>query len=74
MFRFPLGQVVATHGALAVLEEHRVSVAQLLSRHARCDWGNIPIEDKLSNQEALESGGRLLSAYLLGDGDQMDKL
>ena len=67
MFQFPLGQVVATQGAVELLETHQVSVSQLLIRHARGDWGNIPLEDRRANQHALQSGGRLLSSYLLGE-------
>jgi len=64
---FPLGQVVATPGALhalALLEEQPLPY---LSRHARGDWGNLCPEDALANDEALEGGGRIFSSYRLRD-------
>jgi len=68
---FPLGQVVATPGALhalALLEEHPLPH---LSRHARGDWGDLCMEDALENDQALEGGGRLFSAYKLRDGTKI---
>jgi len=38
---FPLGQVVATPGALEALEEAGVAVGTLLARHAVGDWGDL---------------------------------
>lgn len=64
---FPLGQVVATPGAIAVLEENQESPATLLRRHAACDWGDVCKEDWQLNDEALSEGGRLLSSYLVGN-------
>ncbi|HWP96019.1 MAG TPA: hypothetical protein VN426_04145 [Syntrophomonadaceae bacterium] len=40
----------------------------LLRRHLRGDWGDIPEEDKKSNQEALYYGGPILSGYFTGYG------
>lgn len=68
---FPLGQVVATPGALhafTLLEEHPLSY---LSHHARGEWGDLCMEDALANDEALEGGGRLFSAYKLRDGTKI---
>ena len=65
---FSLGQVVATPGAIAVLEENAVSPANLLRRHSRCDWGAVCEEDWALNDEALNAGDRLLSSYRVGDG------
>ncbi|MDO3682009.1 hypothetical protein [Paenibacillus ehimensis] len=59
--KFPLGQVFTTAGALeAISEEERISA---LTRHIGGDWGEVCDEDKAANDEALKSGGRLLSAY-----------
>lgn len=64
---FPLGQVVATPGALALLEEHQMDGFIILSRHAHGDWGDaLPFEDVEANNAALIQGKRLLSAYRLG--------
>lgn len=59
--KFLLGHVVATPGALeATSEDDRISA---LTRHIGGDWGDVCDEDKASNDEALEDGERLLSAY-----------
>ena len=64
--KFPAGQIVATPGALAALEIHAVSPLQLLARHLNGDWGSVPVEDAQLNDEALHTGGRLLSSYPIG--------
>jgi hypothetical protein len=58
---FPLGQIVATPGALGACSE--THLAACLRRHATGDWGVVCAEDKATNDEALELGNRLLSAY-----------
>jgi len=62
---FPLGQVVATPGALEALEEAGVAVGTLLARHAVGDWGELDPEDQGLNEQALVSGARLFSVYRL---------
>ena len=64
---FPLGQVVATPGALASLTTNQVDIKTLLQRHASGDWGDVCEEDRASNDNALKQGDRLLSSYLLSD-------
>ena len=59
----PLGQTVATPGALAHCEKHNVLPANLIARHIQGDWGDLGDEDTATNDEALASGGRLLSSY-----------
>ncbi len=61
--KFNLGQVVATPGALEALESAGQLPTEFLSRHAACDWGEVDDEDKQSNDDALKTGARLLSAY-----------
>lgn len=61
---FPLGQTVATPGALAALDEANQFPIEFLRRHARGDWGSIHPEDRQTNEEALRCGWRILSAYL----------
>jgi hypothetical protein len=63
--RFPLGQLVATPGALAALEEANTSPAELVARHMTGDWGTVDKEDWAANDRALLEGTRLLSAYAL---------
>ena len=64
---FPLGQVVATPGALAALEQHRHSPLSFLIRHVTGDWGNLDAEDCQANDSALVHGTRIVSSYRLGE-------
>lgn len=64
--KFSPGQIVATPGALAAMEEHLCQPLTLLARHLAGDWGVLPAEDAQLNDEALKSDGRLLSSYPLG--------
>ena len=45
------------------MEESGQSPGYFLDRHVQSDWGEVCDEDKRLNDEALVSGGRLLSAY-----------
>ncbi len=60
---FPAGRIVATPGALALLEEAQKSPSEFLSRHLRGDWGDLCQEDKAENELSLQHGFRLLSSY-----------
>ena len=60
---FPLGQLVATPGALAALQKAGQSPVEFLSLHVRGQWGDIPEEDRQENEYSLEHGFRLLSSY-----------
>ena len=64
---FALGRVVATPGALAAMSLAGTSPESLLDRHVRGDWGELGEEDRQANWQALSSGARLLSAYVLPD-------
>ena len=66
---FPLGQVVATPGALAALTACGLSGLPYLQRHASTDWGEVDSMDKRLNDDATENGGRLLSRYTLPNGE-----
>jgi hypothetical protein len=66
--RFPLGQTVATPGALEALKQAGQDAAALLARHQSGDWGDLDEADKRENEVSLEKGFRLLSAYTLTTG------
>lgn len=66
--KFPLGQTVATPGALEALEQAGQDAAALLARHQGGDWGDLAEEDKRENELSLTQGFRLLSAYHLTTG------
>jgi hypothetical protein len=68
---FPLGQVVATPGALDALERAAESAADYLARHASGDWGELDAEDRAANDAALTDGSRILSAYTLGTKERL---
>ena len=66
-FRFELGQVVSTPGALEALQRNKINGIECLHRHVSGDWGIVCEEDKLANDIAVKTGARLLSAYFLPD-------
>lgn len=68
---FCLGRIVATPGGLTALTLSNQTPAPFLLRHAAGDWGVVCDEDKEANQDALRSGDRLLSAYLLANGKKL---
>ena len=65
---FPLGQIVATPGALKAIRDTGRFAIDYLSRHARGDWGDIDPADWNANDEALIDGTRILSVYNLTSG------
>lgn len=58
---FPLGQLLITPGARDTLNQ--MDVIRAVQSHRTCDWGIVCDEDKAVNDEALATGGRILSAY-----------
>ena len=69
--RIELGQVVATPGALDLLTRYQRNPQDFLNRHRHGDWGNLSSEDWEANQNALETGARILSSYKLTDTVQL---
>ena len=69
--KFPLGQVVATSGALEALAESGQTPAFFLEQHASGSWGVVDEEDWRLNDEALKDGSRILSAYLTQKGKRL---
>ena len=63
---FTLGHTVATPAALRTLAEAGIQPSSLLQRHQCGDFGELVHEDKASNLEAIQTGGRLLSSYMAG--------
>ncbi|HEY7328078.1 MAG TPA: hypothetical protein VH592_10580 [Gemmataceae bacterium] len=61
--RFKLGALVATPGALEVLEKAGVPLWSLVSRHVSGNFGEVDEHDRQANEEAIASGDRVLSAY-----------
>ena len=68
---FQLGQIVATPGALKVLEKSGQAPSDFLSRHTQGDWGDLCEDDREANQLALTDGSRILSAYHTTTGEKL---
>ena len=68
---FPLGQIVATPGALEALESSLQTPAEFLMRHARGDWGDLSADDIAENEFSIKNGFRLLSSYLTATGQRL---
>jgi len=65
--KFPLGQTVATPGAMAAFKVTNEHFSQFLDRHARGDWGDVGADDARENDLSVAEGFRILSAYTLSD-------
>jgi len=69
---FSFGQVVATPGAIEVIERCKLNAGFLLLRHVTGDWGDLDDDDKAANDRAAVVGTRILSAYgREGNPDQL---
>jgi hypothetical protein len=68
---FPLGQVVATQGALRALQKAEQSPMEFVGQHMAGDWGDLDEEDQGENAFAVRRGFRILSAYTTSAGDRL---
>jgi hypothetical protein len=69
---FSAGQIVATPGALALLELANKTPVEFLSRHLRGDWGDdLCQDDKTENELSLKHGFRLLSSYKVTETEKL---
>lgn len=66
-FRFDLGDLLSTKGADALMRSVNHSPLWYLARHRRGDWGELSSDDVQANEVALQLGGRILSAYQIGE-------
>jgi hypothetical protein len=66
--RFQLGQLFATPNALDQVSNDDIQAA--LSRHLRCDWGEVCKDDWQANDQALIEDTRLLSVYKASSGEK----
>ena len=63
--KFYPGKVYASRGVIAL----GVDLTPFLDRHVRADWGDeLAFEDIFANEQALETGDRLLSKYRIRPG------
>lgn len=63
---FSLGNVVATPGALTLMQDHGIGAVIFLKRHRWGDWGNICSSDGAANQMSVANGSRIFSVYDIG--------
>lgn len=61
--KFPLGEVVATPGALEAMRASGQTPDFFLDQHASGNWGVVDEEDWALNDQALKDGSRLFSVY-----------
>jgi hypothetical protein len=69
--RFALGRVVATPGALALLQATGRSAISLLARHMHGDFGDVCKDDSVLNKLAITDGSRIMSVYRLVDAEKL---
>jgi len=69
--KFPLGEVVATPGALQALSSSKQTLEEFLQRHVTGDWGAVSPSDRQLNEQALTDGSRILSAYFTAEGEKL---
>jgi len=67
---FPLGQIVATPGALAALERAQPPPTCFLARHVSGDWGELEPTDVAENQYGIAHGFRFLSSFHTKAGEK----
>lgn len=61
---FELGETVMTQGVADLLDANiGANLRVYLMRHQNGDWGDMPIEDKITNDESTRSDGRIMSSY-----------
>lgn len=63
--RFKMGQIVATHPAIALLEETGFTATQLLLDHVAGRWGDVGAQDAEANEFAVAHGLRVFSVFRL---------
>ena len=68
---FPLGQVVATPGAIDALNEAEQSPIHFLERHQTGDWSEMVEEDQAENRRSVEKGLRIFSSYKMNSGKKL---
>lgn len=65
---FDSRQNLATPAAIQALAAAQVVREDLLRRHFAGDWGDVDPDDGQENDRALDTGARVLSAYVLSTG------
>jgi hypothetical protein len=61
--RFPLGQIVATPGALEAIAEAGQRAGEFIQRHARLEQGELSDADHQENLFSVDKRLRIFSAF-----------
>ena len=65
---FPLGQIVATPGAVDALEDAQEEVTAYIQKHVTGDWSEMSEEDQQENAFSVDKILRVFSSYTLLSG------
>lgn len=65
---FDSRRIFVTPAAIQALATAQVTREDLLLRHFAGDWGDVEPGDAQENDKAVETGARILSAYILSTG------
>jgi hypothetical protein len=68
---FPLGQTIATPGAIEALAASNQQPHEFLNRHVVGDWGDLSDEDKRENDFSVDKELRIFSAYNTSQGEKL---
>jgi len=68
---FPFGAINVSDGVARLLGETRADVATYFRRHLTGDWGVLEAEERALNDRAVNTGGRIHSAYDLPGGQRI---
>lgn len=61
-------RTLATPAAIQALAAAKVPEDSLLGQHFAGDWGDVDPDDGDANDQAIDTGARILSAYVLPTG------
>jgi len=68
---FELGRLLVTPAALQMIRESGQRLEDFLNRHIQGDWGHVFEEDKRRNNQAVQTGERLVSVYRTDNGTKI---
>ena len=68
---FRPGRILASPGCLEAIEKSGDNLWNFFARHLAGDWGVVDAEDAERNNQNLNDGSRILSAYLLKTGEKI---
>lgn len=70
--KFSLGdQILATPAAIEAIRRAGQDPLYFLGRHEVGDWGELCPDDKSINDDAVRTGGRIMSAYRTLKGERL---